>query len=72
VTVLEHLKPSTLRDLAAALEARLPPDRLCSSDLTSEGVERLAEILECGGTPALGLWKKYRRRQSPSNSASTS
>jgi len=61
VTVLEHLKPSTLRDLASAIEARLPPERLAACDLTPEGVERLGEILASGGSPSIGLWRRYRR-----------
>jgi hypothetical protein len=61
MTALQNLRPSTLRALAAALEARQPPDRLCSSDLTPEGVERLADLFSQRQTPALGFWRKYRR-----------
>jgi len=61
MTALQHLRPSTLRALAAALEARLPPERLTACDLTPEGVERLGDLLTRGETPALGLWRKYRR-----------
>jgi hypothetical protein len=59
--MIQHLKPATLRALAAALEARLPPERLCSSDLTDEGVARLGELLTQGATPTIGFWKRYRR-----------
>ena len=61
MTVLEHLKPSTLRALAAALEARLPPERLTACDLTDEGVERLGEILTQGDTPTIGFYRRYRK-----------
>jgi hypothetical protein len=61
VTALEHLKPATLRALAAALEARLPPECLTACDLTDEGVERLGEILTQGTSPTIGFWRRYRR-----------
>ena len=61
MTALEHLRPSTLRALAAILEARQPPERLAACDLTAEGVERLGEILTQGDTPAMGFWRRYRR-----------
>lgn len=64
MTVLEHLRPSTLRALAAALEARETPDRLAAADLTPEGVERLGELLTQGQTPTIGFWRRYRRAES--------
>jgi len=61
VIALEHLKPSTLRALAAAIEARLPPERLTACNLTDAGVEELAELLAAGATPTIGFWRKYRK-----------
>lgn len=64
MTGLEHLRPSTLRALAAALEARLPPERLAACDLSDEGVKRLGEMLTQLPTrslPAIGFWLKYRK-----------
>lgn len=61
MTQLQNLRPSTLRALAAALEARQPPDRLCAADLTPEGVERLGDLLTEGETPTIGFWRRYRK-----------
>jgi hypothetical protein len=59
--LLAHLRPGTLRALAAAIEARSPGDHLTASDLTAEGIERLGDILTQGQTPAVGLWIRYRK-----------
>lgn len=61
MSVLEHLSPKVLRDLASAIEARQPPERFTACDLTDEGVERLGEILTQGQTPTIGFWRRYRR-----------
>jgi hypothetical protein len=58
--LLQHLKPSTLRHLAAVIE-RQDPKRIARHQLTDEGVERLAEILISGSRPTIGFWRKYRR-----------
>jgi hypothetical protein len=59
---LQHLRPSTLRALADAIEYRRQgPERLCAADLTDEGVERLGDMLMKGNQPTVGFWRKYRR-----------
>jgi hypothetical protein len=59
VTLLEHLAPSTLRHLAAAIEAR-DPEMVARRQLTEEGIERLADILLAGSVPTIGFWRRYR------------
>jgi hypothetical protein len=57
-SVLEHLSPRTLRDLAAALEARTPAVR-ARGTLSTEGVDELADILIAGTTPTIGFYRRY-------------
>jgi hypothetical protein len=57
--ILEHMSPSTLRHLAAAIEGR-DPKLAARRRLTEEGVERLADILLVGGRPTPGLFLRYR------------
>jgi hypothetical protein len=57
--ILEHLDPSTLRDLAAAVEGQ-DPERIARRHLTPEGVERLCEILSAGDRPTVGFYRRYR------------
>jgi hypothetical protein len=54
------LNPSTLRDLAAAIEWRSPA-AVARRRLTPEGIERLAEILLAGERPAIGLFRRYKK-----------
>jgi hypothetical protein len=58
VAVLEHLSPRTLRDLAAALEARTPAVR-ARGTLPAEGVAELADILISGTAPTIGFYRRY-------------
>lgn len=58
---LARLSPSTLRDLAAAIEGR-DPQRVARRELSDEGVERLADILLAGSEPTVGFWRRYRVR----------
>ena len=55
---LTHLSPRTLRDLAAAIEARTPAVR-GRDTLSPEGVDRLADILVSGSTPTIGFYRRY-------------
>ncbi|MGD0748150.1 MAG: hypothetical protein ABSB68_10105 [Acidimicrobiales bacterium] len=57
--LLEHLSPSTLRDLAAAVEGQ-DPVRIARRQLTPEGVERLCEILAADDRPTVGFYRRYR------------
>ena len=57
--ILDHLDPSTLRELASVIEGQ-DPERRALRELTPEGVERLAEILIAGGRPTAGFWRRYR------------
>jgi hypothetical protein len=57
--VLTHLSPDTLRDLAAAIEYRLPKARARRA-LTDEGLEKLADVLLSGSLPTVGLFTRYR------------
>lgn len=57
--VLSHLSPRTLRDLASAIEYRRP-EATAVGALTSEGVERLADILLAGDRPTIGFFRRYR------------
>ena len=55
---LAQLSPRTLRDLAAAIEARTPAAR-ARDTLSPEGVDRLADILIQGTTPTIGFYRRY-------------
>jgi hypothetical protein len=57
---LVDIDPRTLRDLAAAMEAR-HPERVARQSLTDEGLEKLADLLLAGGKPTIGFFRKYRR-----------
>ena len=57
--ILAYLDVPTLRELAAILEVR-DPAMVARRSLTSEGVERLAEILLRGGKPTVGFWIRNR------------
>ena len=59
-SVLQYLNPSTLRDLAAAIEYRSPKAK-ARRELTPEGIEKLAAILLSGGTPTAGFFRRYRQ-----------
>ena len=56
--ILEHLSPRTLRDLAAALEARTPAVQ-ARGTLSAEGVDELADILVAGDSPTIGFYRRY-------------
>ena len=56
---IAHLSPTTLRALAAAIEAR-DPVLVARRSLSAEGIERLADLLLAGQTPTVGLFRKYR------------
>lgn len=51
--------PSTLRHLASVIEAT-SPEVVARRALTTEGVDRLADILLAGGKPTVGFWQRYR------------
>lgn len=55
---LACLSPRTLRDLAAAIEARTPAAR-ARGTLSAEGVDRLAGILLAGTTPTIGFYRRH-------------
>ena len=57
---LKYLHPATLRDLAAAIEAR-SPRRLAHARLTPAGIERITDILLDGATPTVGLFRRHSR-----------
>jgi hypothetical protein len=59
VRAAELLDPSTLRHLAAVIDAR-DPERVSRSRLSAEGVDRLADILLAGSRPTVGFWLRYR------------
>jgi hypothetical protein len=59
---IAHLSPRTLRDLAAAIEARTPGMRARRA-LTAEGIERLADILLAGTTPTVGFYRRHVRTE---------
>lgn len=63
-SVLQYLNPSTLRDLAAAIEYGSPKAK-ARRELTPEGIEKLAAILVAGGTPTAGFFRRYRRLETP-------
>ena len=62
MTALQHLRPKTLRDLAAAIEAR-SPEATARRVLSDEGIDRLADLLIDGQTPTIGLFRKYRKEE---------
>jgi hypothetical protein len=57
--VLEHLSPSTLRHLAAAIEGR-DAKLVARRQLTKEGAERLADILLAGNQPTVGFYRRHQ------------
>ncbi|HXN62316.1 MAG TPA: hypothetical protein VN886_17865, partial [Acidimicrobiales bacterium] len=57
--IVDQLDAKTLRELAAVRD-RQDPARIARSQLTPEGVDRLAEILVKGDKPTLGFWRRYR------------
>lgn len=63
VTVLEHLSPETLRDLAGAITARRS-STIARRRLSPEGVDKLADILLSGTTPTIGFFRRNWRTES--------
>jgi hypothetical protein len=57
--ILEHVSPTTLREIAAVREA-MDPERIARRQLTAAGVERWAEIRLAGAKPTVGFWRRYR------------
>jgi hypothetical protein len=62
VTVLEHLSPETLRDLAGAITARRP-STIARRRLTPEGVDKLADMLIAGKKPTIGFFGRNWRTE---------
>jgi hypothetical protein len=60
VTILEHLSPETLRDLAGAITARRP-STIARRRLAPEGVDMLAGILLAGQKPTIGFFLRNWR-----------
>jgi len=63
VTILQHLDPCTLRDLAAAITARRS-STIARRRLTPEGVDKLADILLSGTTPTIGFFRRNWQTES--------
>jgi hypothetical protein len=57
--VITSLSPSTLREVASAMEA-MSPEKRAVDELSDEGVVRLADILINGSRPTVSFWRKYR------------
>jgi hypothetical protein len=57
--ILQYLNPSTLRDLAAAIDYGSPKAK-ARRELTPDGIERLAALLVCGGTPTVGFFLRHK------------
>ena len=60
MTVLEHLSPETLRDLAGAITARRP-SMIARRRLTPEGIDKLADMLLAGQKPTIGFFRSNWR-----------
>lgn len=64
--LIDSLDPRAARNLGHALIERAryaeAAERLTGLTLTSEGVDRLAELVMAGKTPSLGFWRRYGRR----------
>lgn len=65
------ISASALRELAALKEADAPGMRARAA-LTDEGVTRLAEILERGGKPTIGFFRRHSLPQERSHDATVS
>jgi hypothetical protein len=58
VTTLVDLEPRVLRDLAAAIEARDPENRLRRS-LPATAVDELSQLIHAGLEPDASWWHKW-------------
>jgi hypothetical protein len=58
VRVVPVSDPRTLRELAAAIEAR-DPSRQARAGLSPEALEELAAMVVAGRHPTIGWWRRH-------------